>query len=494
MEFTIALAVATGDGGHQIFEFKGKDTGVVHVFWCVEMKKTALFLAGMIMIMSVLCACTDPSLSVGSTSGSVTPTPSEPTSSIASSLTPNQTSISMPTLTPTPTPTPTPSESKTEVAATFSMLAVGDNLLHRSILYDGMEHASESERFNFDHIYKNVKDAISSADYAMINQESIIIGDSHVSKDTTRYYRYFFEGMFNTGNQCFLSPEAALDTLKNVGFDGIGIGNNHVLDGGAAGMQWGIDLIKKTDGLDCIGGYYNEADRSNIPVVEHDGIKVALLGYTYDTNVSSENAAREEGFKFLVPYINDEEILKDLELAEEVADFTVVFIHWGDEIASSKQIAAGMKRTFEPNDEQKRVAKLLAENGAGIIIGHHSHALQNIEYIPDGKGGEVLCAYSLGTFVSNMVDEWNHLAGLFSFDIVKWDDGRITVENAVLTPTVCWYDKDHRNYTVYYLKDLTPALAETSGVSSGMSVDHLYSFLHEAVRDEFLPEEYRTKQ
>ena len=469
------------------------------VFGCVNMKKTALFLVGMIVILSVLCACTDPSLSVGgktSTSPGSSVMPTEPT---VPATTPDPTPDTTPDPTPNSPSLPTPSQSTTPTPggpkeeARFSMLAVGDNLLHRNLLYDGKEHAGEGERFNFDHIYKNIKDAVSAADYAMINQESMIIGDSHVSKDTTRYYNYFFEGMFNTGNQCFLSPEPALQALKNAGFDGIGIGNNHMLDGGAAGMQWGIDLIKKTDGLDYIGGYYDAADRASVTVVEHDGIRVALLGYTYDTNVPSESAAKEEGFRFLVPYINDEEILKDLAAAKEAADFTVVYIHWGDEIASSKQIAAGMKRTFEPNDEQKRVAKLLAENGAGIIIGHHSHALQNIEYIPDGKGGEVLCAYSLGTFASNMVDEWNHLAGLFSFDIVKWDDGRVTAENAVLTPTVCWFNKDHRNYTVYYLKDLTTELAEAAGVKSGMSIENLYGFLHEAVRDEFLPAEYRTK-
>ena len=139
--------------------------------------------------------------------------------------------------------------------------------------------------------------------------------------------------------------------------------------------------------------------------------------------------------------------VEELQQAKEVADFTVVFVHWGTEYS------------FEPDELQRHTAKVLAENGAGIIVGHHSHTLQPIEYIDDGKGGKVLCAYSLGTLVSTMEYSKNMLAGLFGFDLCKWDDGSVTVENPRLTPTVFYYDRNVQNNQLLYLKDLTPSLA-----------------------------------
>ena len=99
-------------------------------------------------------------------------------------------------------------------------------------------------------------------------------------------------------------------------------------------------------------------------------------------------------------------------------------------------------------------------------MGHHSHTLQPIEYIDDGKGGKVLCAYLLGTLVSTMEYSKNMLAGLFGFDLCKWDDGSVTVENPRLTPTVFYYDRNVQNNQLLYLKDLTPALASSHGVGT----------------------------
>ena len=92
------------------------------------------------------------------------------------------------------------------------------------------------------------------------------------------------------------------------------------------------------------GGFYDEEDRAQIRVIEVNGIRVALLAYTYGTNVSTEIAEKEEGFRFLVPYIDDEKMVEELQQAKEVADFTVVFVHWGTEYS------------FEPDELQRHTA------------------------------------------------------------------------------------------------------------------------------------------
>ncbi len=378
---------------------------------------------------------------------------------------------------------PTTSGGKTLVSK-FNMLTAGDNLIHRGIMQEAQNRATGEENFSFDFLYENIKEQVTASDYAVINQESIILHNRYLpgyqsgnpKANLNKYYRT---------DVSFVTPVDMVDALCRAGFDAFDMANNHELDMGAAGLQWSLDWLNQNASGKILwfGGFYDEEDRAQIRVIEVNGIRVALLAYTYGTNVSTEIAEKEEGFRFLVPYIDDEKMVEELQQAKEVADFTVVFVHWGTEYS------------FEPDELQRHTAKVLAENGAGIIVGHHSHTLQPIEYIDDGKGGKVLCAYSLGTLVSTMEYSKNMLAGLFDFDLCKWDDGSVTVENPRLTPTVFYYDRNVQNNQLLYLKDLTPSLASSHGVGTKwgneISPEQLYGYLHGVIEDEFLPEEYK---
>ncbi|MBQ8911945.1 MAG: CapA family protein [Clostridia bacterium] len=364
----------------------------------------------------------------------------------------------------------------------MTLLSAGDNLLHRGVLRDGQGQAAGSDAdFYFDFIFDGVKAEISAADFAVINQESIILEKRKLSNKVENFFN-------KTTSGSFVTPSDMMDTLKRVGFDGIDMGNNHMLDMGAAGLQWSIQYLDGREDLLRIGAYLDEEDRENIPVAETNGIKVAYLGYTYGTNVPKEVAEKEQGFRFLVPYIDDEQMISDLAAAKQVADFTVVYIHWGEE------------NTFKPSGEQRRVAKLLAENGAGAIIGHHSHTIQPIEWVDDGRGGRVLCAYSLGTLVSNMAVDYNMLAGFLTFRLDKYDDGTVKLEDPIFTPTVFYYDMSYKQSRIYYLCEMTDALCSSHGignypkdqsVKNTMTLDRLYKYLEDTIDPIYLPKEYR---
>lgn len=364
----------------------------------------------------------------------------------------------------------------------MTLLSAGDNLLHRGVLRDGQDQAEGSGAdFYFDFIFEGVKEQISGADFAVINQESIILEKRKLSNKVENFFN-------KTTSGSFVTPSDMMDTLKRVGFDGIDMANNHMLDMGAAGLQWSIQYLDGRRDLLRIGAYLDEADRKNIPVAETNGIRVAYLGYTYDTNVPTSVAQKEEGFRFLVPYIDDEQMISELAAANAIADFTVVYIHWGQE------------ESFTPSAEQKRVAKLLAENGAGAIIGHHTHTIQPIEYIDNGRGGKVLCAYSLGTLVSNMAHERNMLAGFLTFRLDKYDDGTVKLEAPQFTPTVFYYDMSYKQSRIYYLHEMTDALCASHGignypknqsVKNTMSLQRLYKYLEDTIDPVYLPEEYR---
>lgn len=51
-----------------------------------------------------------------------------------------------------------------------------------------------------------------------------------------------------------------------------------------------------------------------------------------------------------------------------------------------------------PSEEQKYLVQLAADHGAHLVIGHHPHVLQPIEWIEGKNGNHMLAVYSLGNF------------------------------------------------------------------------------------------------
>ena len=346
---------------------------------------------------------------------------------------------------------------------TVSFVGCGDNIIYVGNIRDAEHNAIEGGRqYNFKPTFENVASAISDADIAFINQETLMCGEG--------YEISFYP--------CFNSPQDLGFDLVELGFDVVGIANNHMLDKGSAGLAATIDFWKKQDVL-MIGGYENEADYNNIRVMEKNGIKIAFLSYTYGTNGITKNPASP----LVIPYIEDEVIKNQIEAAKLVSDFIMVSIHWGNE------------DQFMYNDEQKRVGQLIADAGADAIIGHHPHVIQPIEWLTGANGNRTLCVYSLGNFAAEQAYQYNMVGGMIGFDIVQVDDGKPYLENVVFEPTVFHYNKNLMSNTIYYMKEYTPALAERHSVKTffgnRFDYDTLYQYVYDTIPPEFLPEEYK---
>ena len=341
-----------------------------------------------------------------------------------------------------------------------SLVAAGDNLIHPNIYTDAYTRGNETKRYDFLPVYSDVADMISSADIAFINQETVMAGAE---------YGY-------SGWPCFNAPQALGDDLVSLGFDVVNIANNHMLDMGTRGL---CDTISfwNTKPVTLIGGYADSADYDDLRITESGGIKIAWLSYTYGTNGITKNP----NYDVIIPYIDDGLIISDLERAKEAADFVIVSIHWGDE------------NYQEPNAEQRRLAKLIAENGGDLILGHHPHALQPIEWIKtDDK--DVLCVYSLGNFISGMARPVNVVGGLLSLDIIGDNNGGLTVGNIMFTPTVFWYGMDWYGTHLYLMSDFTDSLASTHGVRiEGYTItpESARQIVTDVIDAEYLPEYLR---
>lgn len=338
----------------------------------------------------------------------------------------------------------------------ITFLFTGDNLIHPNIYIDASYRKTAEKDYDFLPMYENIAGAVAEADYAFINQETVMAG----------------EGYANSGYPTFNSPQQLGLDLVTVGFDIIGMANNHMLDKGAAGLASTIDFWASRP-VTTIGSYRDEEDAARLRIIEEDGVKIALLAYTYGTNGIVKPATSP----LVIPYIDDELIRSDIAKAEAEAEFTIVSIHWGDE------------NTQKVNAEQKRLAQLIADCGADIIIGHHSHTLQPIETVTAADGREILCVYSLGNLVSGMARPVNQVGGLFTFTVTTDGLGGLCVDKPHFEPTVFYYGMDWYSTKIYYMDQYTEEIAQSHGTAiSGYTLtpEQARAFVTGVIDDEYL--------
>ncbi|MBE6708526.1 MAG: CapA family protein [Ruminococcaceae bacterium] len=373
--------------------------------------------------------------------------------------------------------TPTDLEPK-DVRISFA--AAGDNLIHESVYNTAKANATALAAsggpemdYYFNTMYsENLQKIIAGADIAFVNQEAPIVPE------------YPADGYPN-----FNTPTEAGDALVEIGFDIVNLANNHMLDmdGKCEGLRSTIEYWK-TKNILPIGAYESSEDYNTIRIMESKGKRIAVLSYTYGTNNNLNANSRD----LVVPYINDSTIIEQVSRASENADAVIVSMHWGTENA------------FEPSSEQKRLATLLSKYGADVVIGHHSHTLQPMEWVTNDAGDRTLVIYSLGNLISSQVEAYKLVGGLATFELVFSTDGKLTVENVMLNPTVTHYSSDgskrdgfglpvRYDVSVGLLEDYNSDKCEAHGsqhpdLGGAFTLDTLKGYVTGAIDAQFLPE------
>lgn len=287
----------------------------------------------------------------------------------------------------------------------LTLIATGDYMIHLTQYLEA--YNADTGTYDFNEYTEHLIDIVSKADLAVVNFEGTLAQELYPLG----------------GYPLFNAPDSVLDPLVNAGFNVVATSNNHTLDSRLDGVVSTIDAIEAR-GLSVFGTHKEDTD--DILVKEVDGIKVAFLSYTYGFNGLEVQYTPEQIKQYLEP-MDEIEMEKDIRKAEEIADITVVYPHWGNEYHR------------EPSEYQVELAHKMVDWGADLILGSHPHVIQPSEIVQK-DGLDKFIIYSMGNFVSNQRTETldNHYTEqgvLLEFVIEKNADEAAVIKDVSLHPT-----------------------------------------------------------
>ncbi|MBE5879295.1 MAG: CapA family protein [Lachnospiraceae bacterium] len=320
-----------------------------------------------------------------------------------------------------------------ETPQQISLVMVGDMLMHLKVTQSGL---MEDGTYNYDHIFEHVKDDISRADIALINQEVILGG-----KDLG----YSGYPMFNTAFELG-------DAIADAGFDVVLHATNHTMDKGRTGLLNCLNYWEeKHPDMAILGANKTQEEQDEIYVYEQNGIKVAILNFTYGLN----GLPMPSDMPFAVDMMTEAFMAEQLDKANEVADFVVVCPHWGIEYQTTESANQHMWCDF------------FLEHGVDLVIGTHPHVIQPIEWIENEQGDRMLVYFSLGNFINSTADTGvgigkRILGGMAKVTISKNKEGEVYISDYGVEPLITQIMRGAGNMTTYKLCDYTEELAATN--------------------------------
>ncbi len=241
---------------------------------------------------------------------------------------------------------------------------VGDLMVQRGI-QDILIAQGES---GLDRIFHDTLPVLREQDFLMGNLEGAV---TRRGTPTPKSYNFRF------------SP-AVLPPLKSAGFDYFSITNNHCYDYGTIGFTDTLDhLAEHGVATSGAGRTLSEAFTPYETEIAGCPLKVFSIGAYprekngFDGRNQAAVTATRPGIVFSGP-----RALETIRGFAGPGSIDVIMAHGGEEWTNT------------PTEEQRAFYRACIDAGADLVIGHHPHVLQGMEYY--GKG---LIAYSAGNFL-----------------------------------------------------------------------------------------------
>lgn len=238
----------------------------------------------------------------------------------------------------------------------INLLFIGDVMLG-----ENFHHYNRGIRSKFSPNYCNIfknntyNEIFGSSDVVFLNMEYSLVPDDFL-------FNNIKESVYSSD---LLSLGVLPSNCKLV----VNIANNHFSQHGLSRAAFTKNYLYKL-GYIIIG-----ADKHPSAIkINNNKLKVWGASLIYDKYYN--------GSYFLSNY---ESLIEDLALQNHIKSVDekwIISLHWGDEYIK------------HPNFKQVKLARILAESGFDIVIGHHPHVYQSYEYY---KSSHIF--YSLGNFI-----------------------------------------------------------------------------------------------
>ncbi len=163
----------------------------------------------------------------------------------------------------------------------------------------------------------------------------------------------------------------------------VSLANNHTMDFGPSCLQQTRELLDQ-HGIRHAGAGPNRKEARQPAIMEVKGKKIGFLAYSLTFPEEFWATDTSAGTCFPYEYF----VFNDVARLDSTVDFVIVSCHWGQELMQT------------PKPYQVNLARRLIDHGADLILGHHPHVLQGVEFYKDR-----LIAYSLGNFIFGSYSE-----------------------------------------------------------------------------------------
>ena len=305
------------------------------------------------------------------------------------------------------TPAPAESGEKESVLTFGGIIAVEDQVRKSG-------YASDTKKYDFTDIFALLKPELrGSLSGAFL--ENLITDDAKVSN--------------------YVIPAAGAEIMSSAGFSAAFAGFGKAWEKGEAGISATIRNLKEKNVTPL--GISTEAAKPRFVLATVNGMHFALMQYTTLVPANTRKTMQRNGTDFMIAEADPETIASDIAAAREAgAQAVAVLLNWGK---------AGGKN---PEKSQLVLAQQIADSGADLIIGAGSRTPQRVEYLDAADGRKVLCAYSLGTLISDNRKSANRMGGFLIHIHFKSDENQKPVLSRVTyTPTYVWkYRQDSKDY------------------------------------------------
>ena len=236
--------------------------------------------------------------------------------------------------------------------------------------------------------------------YGILSEDMVSYMTSLDFMNVNSEFAFSNRGKKMSGKQyTFRANPSHVGIYNDMGVDMVALANNHVYDYGQEAFYDTLSTLKNNN-LPYIGAGVNREEAEKAYYLVINGYKISFLNATRAEKYIMTPEAKESSPGVFRCY-DTTRLAERIKEEKLKSDYVVVIVHWG-------------KETYHTLEQvQVDTGKVYIDSGADLVVGHHAHVLQGMEFYK-GK----LIAYNLGNFIFNSLT--------VDTGILKWelaDDG-----------------------------------------------------------------------